>query len=98
MRRYQLFYLGWIGRLEVRGQIINPELLRKGCFSINMKAMAAKKRILVVDDEADSRAFTEAVISESGDYEVLSATGGEEGLQIAQTEVPNLIILDMVMP
>lgn len=60
--------------------------------------MADKKSILVVDDEADSLAYTEAVISESGDFEVLTATGGEEGLRIAQTQAPDLIILDMVMP
>lgn len=60
--------------------------------------MAAKKSILVIDDEADSRAYTEAVISESGDFEVLSAVGGEEGYRIAHEKVPDLIILDMVMP
>jgi len=55
------------------------------------------KKILLVDDDAD---FVEAtkIILESRSYDVTVAHDGKEGLQKAQTEQPNLIILDVMMP
>ena len=57
-----------------------------------------QKKILVVDDEPDTIAFVSSVIEEMGDYSVLSATNGDEALQKARTEFPDLIILDIIMP
>jgi two-component system, OmpR family, alkaline phosphatase synthesis response regulator PhoP len=56
-----------------------------------------KKKILLVDDDAD---FTEAVklLLESRSYDVTAANDGKEGLEKVQTEGPNLIILDVMMP
>lgn len=56
-----------------------------------------KKKILVVDDEPG---FVEMLKSklELDDYEVLTAFDGEEGLEKAKTEKPDLIILDILMP
>ena len=55
------------------------------------------KKILLVDDDAD---FAEAtkIILESRSYDVTVAHDGKEGLRKAQTEQPNLIILDVMMP
>jgi len=55
------------------------------------------KKILLVDDDAD---FVEAIklILESKSYDVTVANDGEEGLKKVQTEQPNLIILDVMMP
>lgn len=60
--------------------------------------MAGTKRVLIVDDEADSRAYTEAVVSEAGTYEILTASNGEDAIRIARAELPALVVLDMVMP
>ena len=57
-----------------------------------------QKKILVVDDEPDTIAFVSSVIEEMGGYSVLSATDGDEALQKARTEFPDLIILDVIMP
>ncbi len=55
------------------------------------------KKILLVDDDAD---FVEAtkLILESKSYDVVVSYDGKEGLEKAQTEEPNLIILDVMMP
>ncbi|MEW6001987.1 MAG: response regulator [Nitrospirota bacterium] len=56
-----------------------------------------KKKILLVDDDAD---FVEAtkLILESKSYNVTVAYDGQEGLKKVQTEQPDLIILDVMMP
>jgi two-component system sensor histidine kinase/response regulator len=59
--------------------------------------MTAKKCILVVEDD---RQLRDALIIVFGkhDYEVLSAADGEAGLELAKTKLPDLIILDLLMP
>ncbi|MDO8536229.1 MAG: response regulator [Candidatus Omnitrophota bacterium] len=57
----------------------------------------AKKKILLVDDEVD---FVEVVRVrlEDSNYEVIVAYNGEEGLERAEREAPDLIILDIMLP
>jgi two-component system alkaline phosphatase synthesis response regulator PhoP len=54
-------------------------------------------KILIVDDDPD---LVEAVsmILESKGYEVAAAYGGNEGLEKAKSEHPDLIVLDVMMP
>lgn len=54
-------------------------------------------RILVIDDVAANRRLLEAKLA-SEYYEVLSASRGEEGMILARTEQPDVILLDVVMP
>ena len=54
-------------------------------------------KILVVDDEPDILEFLRYNLVKEG-YHVLTASNGEEGIKIAVAEVPNLIILDIMMP
>lgn len=56
-----------------------------------------KKRILVVDDEEDIVELVKYNLSKSG-YEVLVATSGEDGLKIAQTQLPDMLVLDVMLP
>lgn len=55
------------------------------------------KRILVVEDEKDLME-TLALRLESNDYEVIKAHDGQEGLDKARKENPDLIILDLMLP
>ena len=54
-------------------------------------------KVLVVDDEKDSRVLIEHFLEEFG-CQVFTATGGEEGLELARKHKPDLITLDLVMP
>ena len=54
-------------------------------------------RILVVDDEPDTLAFIVAVLEDSG-AEVLEACDGNEALEVARREKPDLVTLDISMP
>ncbi len=54
-------------------------------------------KILIVDDEPDILDFLKYNLVKEG-YDVATASNGEEGIKIAEKEVPNLIILDIMMP
>ncbi len=54
-------------------------------------------KILVVDDEADVRAFLKAVLERRG-WEVVTAEDGLQAYDIASEEHPEVIILDLQMP
>jgi EAL domain-containing protein (putative c-di-GMP-specific phosphodiesterase class I)/CheY-like chemotaxis protein len=54
-------------------------------------------RILVVDDDADLTNTVRAALEAQG-YDVLTANDGERGLELAFTEHPHLVLLDVMMP
>ncbi len=56
------------------------------------------KRILIIDDEADIREATQLCLEITGQWEVLKASSGREGIAIAETETPDAILLDIMMP
>jgi len=55
------------------------------------------KKILIADDKATSRELLRTVLERQG-YDVLEAADGEEALQKALAELPDLILLDLQMP
>ena len=56
-----------------------------------------KKKILIVDDEPNIVMSLEYAFKKK-DYEVFIARDGTEALEIARLEVPNAILLDIMMP
>jgi diguanylate cyclase (GGDEF)-like protein len=55
-----------------------------------------KEKILAIDDDPDILDVLDLALSEH--YEIIPAQNGQEGLQLAQTKLPNLIICDYKMP
>ena len=55
------------------------------------------KKILVADDEPNIVAAIEFLLQQSG-YEVHIAKNGEEALSLVETCVPDLVLLDVMMP
>ncbi|MBF0511286.1 MAG: response regulator [Candidatus Omnitrophica bacterium] len=56
-----------------------------------------KKRILIVDDEKELRQFLGLRLESEG-FEVLMATDGMEGYEKARQEMPDLMVLDLMLP
>lgn len=57
----------------------------------------AKQTILVVDDEEDIRELVQLNLSREG-YTILPCETGEQALDLATTKMPDLIILDLMLP
>jgi len=55
------------------------------------------KKVLNVEDDADTRTFVSTVLEENG-YIPIMAVDGEEGMKKIKKERPDLIILDILMP
>ncbi len=56
-----------------------------------------KTRILVIDDELFFRAALKDVLSEGG-FDVVTAENGVEGVRLYKSELPEVVITDMIMP
>jgi DNA-binding response OmpR family regulator len=57
----------------------------------------ARRRILVVDDEADIRRLVVEALDASG-YDVRAAADGKEAIRAASLYLPDLVLLDIMMP
>ena len=55
------------------------------------------RRILLAEDDRFLRKAGEMALKRAG-YTVLTAVNGEEALRTAQSELPDLILLDLIMP
>ena len=55
------------------------------------------KQVLIVDDDPNTVKYLSLVLSESG-YDPVSAADGSEGLEMARQAVPDLFVLDVMMP
>jgi CheY-like chemotaxis protein len=54
-------------------------------------------KILIVDDSHDFCKLMERILAE-GDYQLVQAYDGPQGLEVAEAEMPDLILLDYMMP
>lgn len=59
--------------------------------------MITTPRILVVEDNALNLKLVRDVLAASG-YDVVAATSGEEGLQLAAEQPPDLVLMDLQLP
>ncbi len=55
------------------------------------------QRILVVEDQEDNRRIVRDLLASAG-YEVLEAVTGGEGVTLAETQRPDLILMDIQLP
>ena len=73
--------------------VMYPSFLFVGYTSI----MAKTKKILFIEDEPALQSAVEKFLTEEG-FQILSALDGESGIQIAKREIPDLILLDIILP
>lgn len=55
------------------------------------------KKIVYVEDELEMIDLVKLILSRKG-YNVIGAGGGREGLDLIREEIPDLVLLDLMMP
>ena len=55
------------------------------------------KRILIIEDQEDNRTIMRDLLTAAG-FELIEAANGEEGVKLAQSERPDLILMDIQLP
>ena len=55
-----------------------------------------KKKVLIVDDEPNVRRLSHTILSKN--FDVLEAEDGRQAIEIANTQKPDIILMDMMMP
>lgn len=73
------------------------ELARALAVGLPTGALGGRNTVLVVDDDPKAVQLLNAYLEPAG-YRVLTACGGQEGIDVARREHPDLIVLDLMMP
>ncbi len=55
-------------------------------------------KIAIVEDTAEARRLIRRILQSQGNFTILEATNGREGLELIQHELPDLVVLDLMMP
>ncbi len=55
------------------------------------------KRILIIEDQEDNRRIMTDMLNAAG-FEVIEAVNGEDGVSMAESHVPDLILMDIQLP
>jgi threonine synthase len=75
------------------------ETPQEGLLSaLNQVAPNRFPRIAIIDDTAESRRLIRRILQSQGDFTIYEAENGRQGLELVQRELPDLIILDLMMP
>ena len=61
-----------------------------------MEQVDAKKKILIVDDEPNVRRLSHKILSKK--FEVFEAEDGQQAIDFANAQKPDVILMDMMMP
>ena len=59
--------------------------------------MAEQQLIVYIEDEPEMTELVEIILRREG-FEVLGAKGGQEGLELIRKKLPDLVLLDLMMP
>jgi threonine synthase len=89
---------GWARDLVLSGKDLGatPE---EGLFSAIAQVDADRfSSVAIVDDNVDARRLIRRILQAQGNYTIFEAVNGLEAIQVAKTKLPDLIILDLMMP
>ncbi len=75
----------------------NSDDKTKQIFHLNLPENRLKK-VLIIEDDRDAQTNMQNVFKDKTDFEIFQAFNGETGLQYAQEYLPDVIILDILLP
>ena len=88
-----------LGALDYLVKPVETEELvsRLSKFNLDSGSAAGTPCVLVVDDEAANREWLQNVLERAG-YDVALASSGREGIELAKSRKPDVVMLDLLMP
>ncbi len=92
---------GWARNLVVSRHTadITPSGPEEGLLSaLNRLTTDRYPRIAIVDDTPDARRLIRRILQAQGDFTILEAENGQQAIELARNEKPDLMILDLMMP
>jgi PAS domain S-box-containing protein len=88
-----------MGAVDYFVKPVNKEELINALKKIPLAKIDAKQhpKVLIIDDDRTASELIQVMLEAEG-YEVLTTMNGKDGVQLALSETPDLIILDLIMP
>lgn len=93
-----LFGEGWTRDVDLatREEQVTPQ---EGLLSaLNNVTPNRFSRVAVVDDTAEARRLIRRILQSQGDFEIFESTNGRDAIAMISKELPDLVILDLMMP
>ncbi|MBA4311920.1 MAG: hypothetical protein C0417_04745 [Chlorobiaceae bacterium] len=88
-----------MGAVDYFVKPVNKEELLSALKKIPMRTTAQKQhpKVLIIDDDKNASELIQVMLEAEG-YDVIKTMNGKDGVQLAFSENPDLIILDLIMP
>src|SRR4029077_5708430 len=86
-----------LGALDYFVKPVDARDLLNRLSNFRHRAGGRQASILVVDDEAVNRDWLKHVLEPAG-FKVILATGGREAIELARSQKPAVLLLDLLMP
>lgn len=94
-----LFGEGWTRDVDLRAKETQAATPQEGLLSaLNNVTPNRFPRVVVVDDTSEARRLIRRILQSQGDFEIFEATSGREAIELITKELPDLVILDLMMP
>lgn len=89
---------GWSRDIDI-SQPSNKQTEEEGLLAaLSHVAPDRYPRVAIVDDSIEARRLIRRILQSQGEYTIFEASNGRDAVEMIQRELPNLIILDLMMP
>lgn len=89
---------GWAKNLVLPSEQMEESPEEGLLAALSKVAIDRFPRIAIVDDNPDVRRLVRRILQSQGNYELFEAANGVEAVDLIRRELPNLVILDLMMP
>jgi threonine synthase len=91
---------GWVRSLTIPSQAdLQSSTPQEGLLAALSRVTDDRfPRIAIVDDMEEARRLIRRILQTQGNYTIFEASNGEQAIELARRELPDLILLDLMMP
>ena len=89
---------GWARNVVLPSKLMEETPQEGRLAALNRVAPDRFPRVAIVDDSAEARHLIRRILQSQGNFTIFEASSGQEALKLIEHEVPDLIVLDLMMP